>query len=67
MLIVHRVNVGRHEPLDKWILLNSLVEAVFLQQFAKIRQVHVADVRGVVMKIAVSLDYPFVFCHNLGG
>ena len=61
------MNVGRHEAFDKWVLLNPLVEAVFLQQLAEVRQVYVADVRSVVMKIAVSLDYPFVFCHNLGG
>ena len=67
MLIVHRVNVGRHESLDEWIILDSFVVVVFFQKLAEVRQVDIADVRGVVMKIAVPLDYPLVFCHNLSG
>ena len=61
------LDVGRHDPFYEGHLADSRLIAVFVEQVRKVRQVVIVDVCGVMTKVAIALDYPSVFCHNVSG
>ena len=67
MIIIARFEIGRDQLIYKGVVGAALLESIFFEEFSDVGKIVKTDIGNVLMEIAIALDYPLVFCHNLCG